>query len=59
MEQTPQERHEQMRQQVWSNAWTATANANDCKDSKVATGWADKALAAFDVRFPAPKTETK
>lgn len=45
-------KHEEMRKQVWSSAWSATANANDCKEKTTATSWADHALAEFDKRFP-------
>lgn len=49
-----QAKHEEARKQVWSSAWSATANANDCKNKEVATSWADHALAEFDKRFPRP-----
>lgn len=51
MEKTFKQEHELMRQRVWSDAWCATANANDCKESSTATAWADKALKAFDSKF--------
>lgn len=43
--------HENKRKEIWMNAWCATANANDCKTSGVATAWADRALEDFDKRF--------
>ena len=43
--------HELIRRQVWQNAWTATAGANDCKSTCTATKYADAALEAFDERF--------
>jgi len=43
--------HEAVRKQVWMNAWTATATAITCKEHKVATDWANSALAAFDAQF--------
>lgn len=47
------------RQQVWINAWTATANANDCKKPSIAEHWADQALKAFDARFNANEKQGK
>lgn len=44
--------HELMRRKVWSDAWSMTANANDCKATDTATRYADAALKAFDERFP-------
>lgn len=49
--------HELMRRQVWRDAWAATANANDCKSTDVATRYADAALEAFDRRFPPLKDD--
>lgn len=45
--------HELLRRQVWRDAWSMTANANDCKSTRTATEYADAALNAFDARFPA------
>ena len=39
------------RRQVWSNAWSLTANANDCKSPDTATRYADACLREFDKRF--------
>jgi len=39
------------RKQLWCDAWVATASASNCVDHKVASGWADRAVAAFDERF--------
>lgn len=47
--------HNEQRKQLWSNAWCATANANDCKRPSTATMYADEALKAFDERFQMPK----
>lgn len=47
--------HQEQRKQLWANAWVHTASASDCKSPATATSWADKALAAFDDRFPKPK----
>jgi len=46
--------HEEIRKHFWCNVWIATASANDCKKSDVATRWADAALQDFDKRFPEP-----
>lgn len=46
------------RSQVWLAAWVAVATANDCKQPKVATTWADHCLADFDRRFPPQPAET-
>lgn len=53
------ESHQQTRMKVWTDAWCATANAVDCKSHSVAIVWADKALAAFDERFPAEAVNLK
>lgn len=45
-------KHEDFRKQIWINAWSATANAVTCLDTKSATDWADSALQDFDKRFP-------
>lgn len=45
--------HELMRRKLWCNAWTATSNSNDCKDSSVATRFANAALEEFDLKFQA------
>jgi len=50
--------HELIRKQVWSDAWSATASANDCKHPDTATEYADAALRAFDKRFPPPAAST-
>lgn len=42
---------ERWRQEVWMKAWTATAQASDCKAPDVATVWADECLKRFDERF--------
>lgn len=52
-------KHERLRQKVWFKAWCATANANYCKSTLTATSYADKCLAEFDMRFPAPKEKVK
>lgn len=46
--------HEQQRRAIWIQAWSAVASAWNSKEADVATKWADKALKAFDERFPAP-----
>lgn len=51
--------HELMRRKIWGDAWSMTANANDCKNSSTATKFADAALAAFDSRFPALQDEAE
>ena len=43
--------HELMRRQLWIQAWSLTANANDCKSPDTATSYANKALIAFDKEF--------
>ena len=43
--------HELLRRQVWMLAWSATANATDCKEHGTATLYADAALEEFDKRF--------
>ena len=55
---TPEERHEEMRKLCWIEAWSLTASAVTCRESDTATRWADKALAAFDERFPAPNKKS-
>lgn len=45
------EAFEEKRHNVWLQAWSAVANANDCKSSSTATAWADRALNDFDQRF--------
>jgi hypothetical protein len=47
-----EQEHQLMRRKVWCDAWSSTANANDCKSTKTATAYADAALEAFDERFP-------
>jgi len=51
--------HQEQRKQLWANAWVHTASASDCKSPSTATSWADKALAAFDERFPKPEKSNK
>ncbi len=46
--------HELARKKLWADAWTAVANASDCKSKNAPTTWADQALADFDKRFPKP-----
>lgn len=55
---SPAERHEEMRKQLWIDAWSRTANATTCISSDTATRWADSALEAFDRRFPAPTKQS-
>lgn len=43
--------HELMRRQLWIQAWSLTANANDCKSPETATSYANKALKEFDTLF--------
>jgi hypothetical protein len=40
------------REEVWMRAWCAVSSAFNCKTAEAATRWADKALEAFDARFP-------
>lgn len=40
-----------VREQVWLAAWTAVAQANDCKDADTASNWAEECLAQFDKTF--------
>ncbi len=40
------------RQEVWVRAWVNVAAATNCRQSDVATTWADKCLTAYDERFP-------
>lgn len=37
---------------VWLQAWSATVNANDCKNPDTATKYADACLKDFKERFP-------
>lgn len=46
--------HEQMRKELWCNAWCDVANAINCSSADSATKWADAALKDFDSRFPVP-----
>lgn len=39
------------REEVWTNAWCAVANASNCATSESARNWADKCLIEFDKRF--------
>lgn len=48
-------KHEEQRINCWVRAWAATASATNCNKSATAIEWADKALAAFDIRFPSPR----
>lgn len=48
--------HQQLRAQCWISAWSAVAGAITCETSDAATSWADKALQAFDERFPSTGT---
>lgn len=50
-EEQKKEQYKAERRKVWSDAWCATANANDCKYTETATKYADAALVAFDLRF--------
>ena len=43
--------HELMRRSVWSDAWVAASNANDCKSTGTAKKYADSALEHFDELF--------
>lgn len=51
------EKHEDLRKQLWIAAWTSVSNTETCTRADTPTIWADKALAAFDSRFPAPTPE--
>ena len=43
--------HQLMRRNLWTQVWSLTANANDCKEASTATTYADIALEEFDERF--------
>jgi len=51
--------HEEIRKQVWKDAFCAVAGANDCRSVDVAITWADDALEAFDENFKAPPPLTQ
>jgi hypothetical protein len=40
------------REEVWMRAWCAVGGAFNCQKPEDATRWADRALEAFDARFP-------
>ena len=40
------------REEVWMRAWCAVSGAFNCTTAEAATRWADRALEAFDARFP-------
>jgi len=44
-------KHQDLRKQVWIQAWCHTATAITCATSDTATKWADAALHDFDERF--------
>ena len=39
------------REEVWMKAWVCIGSSVNCHETKTATIWADKCLAAFDERF--------
>ena len=43
--------HQLMRRRVWSDAFSATASAYDCKTTGTASKYADAALVRFDELF--------
>lgn len=45
-----------MRKKLWVAVCSEVSGAYNCNSSNVAVSWADKALKAFDERFPAPAT---
>jgi len=50
--------HEEVRRQLWCNAWLSLSNAVNCLRPESATNWADAALKDFDKRFPKPPMDT-
>lgn len=42
---------------VWVKAWVAVASADNSLESGTATHWADKCLADYRKRFPAPTSD--
>lgn len=49
-------KHEELRKQVWIDAWTRTAGASNIVEKEKADEWADHALKSFDERF-SPNTQ--
>lgn len=46
--------HEEQRMQLWRDVAVAVARAETSRSDDVPASWADKALAAFDKKFPKP-----
>ena len=44
--------HQEIRMQVWVEAWTLTAASDSCIKLETPTIYADKCLEEFDKRFP-------
>ena len=54
-DQTPSERHEDARRDLWATVAVNVASLSNCQNFAVPAVWADKVLADFDGRFPAPE----
>lgn len=49
-----QEEHENIRKNLWIQAWVLTANSDNCIKLNTPTIYADTALSEFDKRFDKP-----
>lgn len=43
--------HEAAREEFWCKVWLSASSAANIEEAKVASSWADYALAEFDKRF--------